>query len=156
MLLRETGRMAPRDGFRVGSPKGLAVNGLSTGIFKGWRRPVGWVASYALVLQLVIGALAGAQVSAQAAGQNWSFFEICFGKGASPGELPEGVPDKPTSKCASCVLAATGGAVLAPEAVDVAAPAFIISEAVRISREDHLARFDASSSQRQRAPPFPA
>ena|GEM_PF-1293544 len=127
-----------------------------TGILKGWRRPMGWLASYALVLQLVLGALAGAQVSAQAAGQNWSFFEICFGKGAPSGELPEGVPAKHTSKCAACVVAATGGAALAPEAVVVADPGFVISDTVWISHEAHLARFDAYSSQRQRAPPIAA
>ena len=117
---------------------------------------MGWLASYALVLQLVLGALAGAQVSAQAADQNWSFFEVCYGKGASSGELPEGIPAKHTSKCAACVVAATGGAGLAPEAIVVAAPSFVISDTVWISRAEHRARFDASSSQRQRAPPIAA
>jgi hypothetical protein len=117
---------------------------------------LGWLASYALVLQLVIGALAGAQVSAQADGQNWSFFEICFGKGEPSGELPGGVPAKHSSKCAACTLAATGGAALAPEAVVVAAPSFIVSESVWISREADLTRFESYSSQRQRAPPIPA
>lgn len=148
--------MAPRGGFRVRSGKGLKVKQTRTGRFGGWRRPMGWLASYALVLQLVIGALAGAQVSAQAAGQNWSFFEICFGKGASQGELPDGVPAKHSSKCAACVLATTGGVALSPETVVVAAPGFIVSESVWISRDEYLARFDAAYSQRQRAPPFPA
>jgi hypothetical protein len=126
------------------------------GIFSGWRRPVGWLASYALVLQMVIGALAGAQVSAQAAGQNWTFFEVCFGKGTTQGELPEGVPAKHTSKCAACVLAAAGGAALEPEAIIVLAPTFVVSEIVWNSREHDLARFDATSFQRQRAPPIAA
>ena len=117
---------------------------------------MGWLASYALVLQLVAGALAGAQVSAQAAGQNWSFFEICFGKGASQGELPEGTPAKHTSKCAACTLAAASGVALAPEVAELAAPSFVISESVWISRDEHLARVDASFSQRQRAPPIAA
>jgi hypothetical protein len=126
------------------------------GIFSGWRRPVGWLASYALVLQMVIGALAGAQVSAQAAGQNWSFFEVCFGKGVTQGQLPDGVPAKHTSKCAACVLAAAGGAALEPEAIVALAPTFVVSEIVWNSREHDLARFDATSSQRQRAPPIAA
>jgi hypothetical protein len=121
--------------------------------FNGWRRPVGWLASYALVLQIVVGALAGAQVSAQAARQNWSFFEVCFGKGADQGELPEGVPAKHTSKCGACVLAAAGGAALAPEAVSLPQTSFVVSEAVFIPRAENLAHFDASFSQRQRAPP---
>jgi hypothetical protein len=124
------------------------------GIFSGWRRPVGWLASYALVLQMVIGALAGAQVSAQAAGQNWTFFEVCFGKGATQGELPQGVPAKHTGKCAACVLAATGSAALEPELIVFTAPDFILTEAVWISRDKYLSRFDASFSQRQRAPPI--
>jgi hypothetical protein len=132
------------------------VKKLVTGILKGWRRPMGWLASYALVLQLVVGALAGAQVSAQAADQNWSFFEVCYGKGAPSGELPEGLPEKHTSKCAACVVAATGGIALAPEAVVVATPSFIISESVWISRDEYLARFESYSSQRQRAPPIAA
>ncbi len=117
---------------------------------------MGWLASYALVLQLVLGALAGGQVSAQAAGQNWSFFEICFGKGASQGELPDGVPAKHTSKCAACVLAAASVAALAPGTVVAEAPSFIVSESVWISCETHFARFESYSSQRQRAPPTAA
>jgi hypothetical protein len=46
------------------------------------------------------------RVSAQAAGQSWPFFEIYFGKGAPPGELPDGNPAKHTSKYAACVAAA--------------------------------------------------
>jgi hypothetical protein len=116
---------------------------------------MGWIASYALVLQLIVGALAGAQVSAQAANQNWSFFEICFGKGASEGELPGGVPAKHTSKCAACVLAASGVAV-EPEAVAVSAPAHVISEIVWTSRDVEFARVHLTSSKRQRAPPIAA
>jgi hypothetical protein len=129
---------------------------LRTGVPGGWRRPIGWVAAYALVFQLVVGALAVAQVSAAAASQNWSFFEICFGKGAPAGELPDGVPAKHTSKCAACVLAAAGGTALTPDAAIVPAPSFVISETAWISRDKYLARFDSSFSQRQRAPPFPA
>lgn len=148
--------MVPEREFRLGLPQGLILQKFRTGSFGGWRRPMGWLASYALVLQLVLGALAGGQVSAQAAGQNWSFFEICFGKGASQGELPDGVPAKHTSKCAACVLAATDGAALAPEAVVSEAPSFIVSESVWISRETHFAGFESCSSQRQRAPPTAA
>jgi hypothetical protein len=143
-------------GFRLGFAKGPEVKRAQSGIFGRWRQPVGWLASYALILQLAVGALAGAQVSAQAAGQNWSFFEICFGKGAGQGELPEGVPAKHTSKCAACVLAAAGGAALAPEAVITPAPEFVVGVTVFISREENFARFAAFSSQRQRAPPIAA
>jgi hypothetical protein len=148
--------MAPEQGFRLGSSQGSILKKFRAGSFDGWRRPMGWLASYALVLQLVVGALAGAQVSAKAADQNWSFFEVCYGKGASQGELPDGVPAKHTSKCAACTLAATGGAALTPEAVVVAAPAFVVTESVWISRETHFARFESYSSQRQRAPPIAA
>jgi hypothetical protein len=117
---------------------------------------MGWIASYALVLQLIVGALAGAQVSAQAANQNWSFFEICFGKGAPEGELPGGVPAKHTSKCAACVLAAAGGAAIEPEAVAVSAPSFAISNIVWTSRDVEFARVHLTSSKRQRAPPIAA
>jgi hypothetical protein len=130
------------------------VNKAKAGIFRGWQQPIGWLASYALVLQLVVGALAGAQISAQAAGQNWSFFEICFGKGASPGELPQGVPDKHTSKCAACVVAAAGGAAIEPTAIVFAAPSLVAAEIIWTSLEGRIARFDASFSQRQRAPPI--
>lgn len=40
------------------------------------------------------------------------------------------------SKCAACVLAATGSVVLTPEAVFVPAPSFVTSDAVWISREN--------------------
>lgn len=148
--------MAEHDRLRLRSgSKGSILKQVRTGLFAGWRRPTGWLAAYALVLQLVAGGLAGAQVSAQAAGQNWSFFEICYGKGAAADELPDGVPAKHTSKCAACVLAAAGGA-LAPEAAAAAAPAFIVRETVWISRAEHLARLDPAFSQRQRAPPIAA
>lgn len=126
------------------------------GVFYGWRRPVGWLTSYALVLQLVAAALAGGALSAQAAEQNWSYFEICYGQGASDGQLPDGAPAKHNSKCASCVLAAAGGVALATEAAMVAAPAFVVTSAVWIQREQHLARSAYSLSQRQRAPPIAA
>ncbi len=145
----------PRE-FQLGCPQGCKVKHARIGISNVWRRPLGWLASYALVLQLVLGALAGAQVSAQAAGQSWSFFEVCFGKGAEQGELPAGVPAKHTSKCAACVLAATGGAALAPEISEVVVPVFTVTESSWISRDEQLARFEASSSQRQRAPPIAA
>jgi len=136
--------------------QGLILKQLRTGISGGWRRPFGWLASYALVLQLVLSAFGGAQVSAQAAEGNWSFFEICYGKGASSGELPEGVPAKHASKCSACVLAAAGGTALTPEAIVVAAPSFVTSDVVWNAQVENLARVDTSSSQRQRAPPFSA
>lgn len=117
---------------------------------------MGWLASYALVLQLVAAALAGGALSAQAAEQNWSYFEICYGKGAPDGQLPDGVPAKHTSKCAACTLAAAGGAALAPEAVVVAVPVFAVTSAVWIQREQSLARSAYLFSQRQRAPPIAA
>lgn len=135
--------------------KGLIFMGFRAGRAKRWRRPVGWLAAYALVLQLMAGALAVAQVSAQAAAGNWSFFEICYGKGVAADELPEGVPAKHASQCAVCVLAA-GGAALTPEAAAAAVPAFAVSETRWVARANQLARRDAAFSQRQRAPPAAA
>lgn len=121
-----------------------------------WRRPVGWLASYALVLQLLVGGLAGASLSAEAAGQNWSFFEICYGKGAPAGELPDGVPTKHVSKCSACTLAPAAGAALAPEAITFAAPEFIQRQIVWNFVAASLLRADLSFSQKQRAPPIAA
>jgi hypothetical protein len=122
----------------------------------GWLRPVGWIASYALVLQLFAGALAGASLSAQAAGENWSFLEICYGKGASAGELPGGVPAKHTSKCGACTLTTASAAALAPEAIELAVPAFTAREIVWTAVRTIVARAELSYSQRQRAPPIAA
>lgn len=127
-----------------------------TGIFAGLRRLMGWVVSYALVLQLLLGAVTGAQFSAQAADQNWSFFEICYGKGAPEGESPTGKPDPHASKSFCCAVCANATAVATPHlpaAVPAEFSARVISWAVR---DVSFARADFAFSQRQRAPPFEA
>jgi hypothetical protein len=136
--------------------KGLVLKQFQVRRLSGWRRPIGWLASYALVLQLFVGAFAGASLTAQAAGENWSFVEICYGKGAPTGELPDGVPAKHTSKCAACTLASSAAPALAPEAAAAAVPAFVAHEITWAPREDTLACADVSFSQRQRAPPIAA
>jgi hypothetical protein len=136
--------------------KGLVLKRIQTGISGGWRRPVGWLASYALVLQLLVGALAGASLSAEAAGQNWSFFEICYGKGAPTGELPDGVPAKHTSKCAACTLASAGAPALAPSAAHLAIPAFVVRDITWQATNQTSSRTEFLFSQRQRAPPIAA
>jgi hypothetical protein len=136
--------------------KGLVLKHIQAGSSGRWRRPVGWLASYALVLQLLVGALAGASLSAEAAGQNWSFFEICYGKGSPAGDLPDGVPTKHVSKCAACTLAAGTGAALAPEAITFSAPEFIERQVVWNLAIATLLRADLSFSQKQRAPPIAA
>lgn len=115
---------------------------------------MGWVAAYALVLQLVLGAFAGAQFSAHAAGENWSFFEICFGKGAPDGEVPSGTPAKQASKSFGCVVCANAAAAVAPELPEVAPAEFSFSVIDWIAQDDLVIRAEFSSSQRQRAPPF--
>lgn len=119
-----------------------------------WRRATGWVAAYALVLQLLLGAFVGAQFSAQAADNNWSFLEICFGKGTPEGELPDGKPAKQASKSSSCVACANATPAVAPEAPRIAPVAFSIQPADWIARDDAIVRAEFSFSQRQRAPPF--
>ncbi len=119
-------------------------------------RVMGYVAAYALVLQLVLGAVSGAQFTAQAAGQNWTFFEICFGKSAPDGELPDGQPAKQASKASSCVVCAQAAAALAPEAPAVVPASFSISAIDWIRRDPEIVRAGFSFSQRQRAPPFEA
>jgi hypothetical protein len=127
-----------------------------TGILAGWRRPMGWVVAYALVLQLVLGAFAGAQFSAYAAGENWSFFEICFGKGAPDGEVPSGTPAKQASKSFGCVVCANAAAAVAPELPEVALAGFSVSVIDWIAVDDQAVRAGFSLSQRQRAPPLEA
>jgi hypothetical protein len=136
--------------------KGLVLKRIQAGSSGRWRRPVGWLASYALVLQLLVGALAGASLSAEAAGQNWSFFEICYGKGAPAGELPDGVPTKHVSKCAACTLASAGAPALAPSAVLVAIPAFVARGITWQAINETPPRTEFSFSRRQRAPPIAA
>ena len=138
------------------SVKGLVLKQFLRGVVGGWRRPVGWLASYALVLQLMVGALAGASLTAEAAGQNWSFFELCYGKGAPAGELPDGVPAKHVSKCAACTLASAGATALPSSAVILAIPAFVVRDVTWHARNETLARSDFSTFQRQRAPPIAA
>lgn len=120
------------------------------------RRPLGWVAAYALVLQLLMGAVAGAQFSAQAADQNWSFFEICYGKGAPQGELPDGRPDQQASKSFCCAVCANAVALVVPH-VPAAVPAAFSARVIHWTvRDDDAARTVFVFSQRQRAPPFEA
>lgn len=127
-----------------------------TGIFAGLRRLTGWTVAYAVVLQLLFGAVAGAQFSAQAADQNWSFLEICYGKGAPDGEVPEGKPDRQASKCFACAVCAHALAIAAPD-VPAAAPAVLSARVLPWTvRAETIARRDAAFSQRQRAPPFEA
>jgi hypothetical protein len=141
---------------RLGWPQGLRVKQKRASIFSGWRQPIGWVASYALVLQLVLGSFAGAQFSAHAADQNWSFFEICFGKGAPEGEQPAGAPSKQASKSFGCVVCASTATAPAPEAPEITVTEFSITPIEWISRDDTLVRGEYFFSQRQRAPPFEA
>jgi hypothetical protein len=136
--------------------KGLFLKQFQARKVSGWRRPVGWIASYAVVLQLLAGALAGASLSAQAAGENWSFLEICYGKGAPAGELPGGIPAKHTSKCAACTLASAGAAALTPESIEFAVPAFAERPIVWTPMRRIIARAELSYSQQQRAPPIAA
>jgi hypothetical protein len=148
--------MAKLSAFGIKFSKGSPLKYAGTGIFAGLRRLLGWFAAYTLVLQLLVIAVAGAQFSAKAADQNWSFFEICYGKGASDGELPEGKPDKQASKsfcCAVCANAVAGTAPHIPSVVTAEFTARIISWSVR---DDFFARTDFVFSQRQRAPPFEA
>lgn len=124
--------------------------------FLGWRRPLGWVASYALVLQLLLGAFAGAQFSAHAAGQNWSFFEICYGKGSPEGELPSGQPAKQASKSFNCAVCANAAAAITPE-IPVVTPAEFSERKIDWSATgESFAPREFSFSQRQRAPPSEA
>lgn len=123
---------------------------------KAWRRPTGWIAAYALVLHLLVSAFAGAQFSAQAAGHNWSFFEICYGQGASNGEAPGGTPSKHASKSYGCAVCANAAAAAAPEAPSISPVRFSVSLIEWSSRDNVAARAEVSFSQRQRAPPFAA
>lgn len=134
--------------------EGPEVKNRGADIFKGWRRPIGWVAAYALVLQIVLGAFAGAQFSAHAVGQNWSFFEICYGKGASDGEVPDGQPAKQASKSFGCVVCANAAATVFPEVPAVVPAEFSTSLIEWSVRDDAAARTEFSFAQRQRAPPF--
>lgn len=127
-----------------------------TGIFARLRQPLGWTAAYALVLQLLIGAVAGAQFSAQAADQNWSFFEICYGKGAPEGELPDGKPAKQASKSFCCGICANALALAVPHIPAAAAAEFSVRILHWSTRDEFFARTDFVFSQRQRAPPFEA
>jgi hypothetical protein len=156
MLLRKMGRMADCGQRGIGCCRGLNVRTFRKSILAGWRRPVGWIAAYALVLQLVLAAFAGAQFSAQAADQNWSFFEICYGKGAPEGETPSGAPSKQASKSFGCVVCANATAAAAPEAPEILPIGFSISTIDWIARDDRVVRAEVSFSQRQRAPPFEA
>lgn len=148
--------MAKAGACQVKCLKGLQLKYARTGIFGGWRWPLGWLTAYVLVFQLVLGAVAGAQFSAQAAGQNWSFFEICYGKGSSEGELPSGKPDKQASKSFGCVVCANAVAVEAPHGPSASPVEFSVSIVRWSVREEHFARTHATSSTRQRAPPFEA
>jgi hypothetical protein len=121
-----------------------------------WRRPTGWIAAYALVLQLLLGAVAGAQFSAHAADQNWSFFEICFGKGSADGALPDGKPAKETSKASGCAVCVNAIAAPGPEAPEFFATEFSVSTIHWVARDERTTPTAFSLSQRQRAPPFEA
>lgn len=134
----------------------MNVKRQGSGIGRSWRRPFGWLAAYALVLQLVIGAFAGAQFTAHAAGQNWSFFEICFGESAPAGELPQGKADKKASKAFGCAACANAATAVAPELPAFAAAEFTIRHIDWNVSTVRTAHSDLFFSQRQRAPPIAA
>lgn len=117
---------------------------------------MGWLSAYALVFQLLLGAMAGGQFSAQAAGQNWSFFEICYGEGSPEGETPAGKPDKQSSKSFSCTVCANAATAAVPELPVIAPFGFSERRIDWIVRGETLALREFSFSQRQRAPPSEA
>lgn len=117
---------------------------------------MGWIAAYALVLQLVLGGFAGAQFSAHAAEQNWSFFEICYGKGSQDGEVPTGQPVKQASKSFGCVVCANAVGAPAPEVPGVLPLQFSVVTIEWNARDDKIVVQKFFSTQRQRAPPFQA
>ncbi|MBX3521519.1 MAG: hypothetical protein KF835_16035 [Xanthobacteraceae bacterium] len=125
-------------------------------ILRSWRRPFGWLASYVLVLQLVLGAFAGAQFTAHATGQNWSFFEICFGQSVPAGELPQGKADKKASKAFGCAACANAATAVAPELPEIAVADFTIRHIDWNVSADRTAHSDLFFFQRQRAPPIAA
>lgn len=120
----------------------------------GWWWPLGWLASYALVLHLLVAGLAGAQLTAKAIDQNWSFFEICYGAGSNSGEAPDGAPAKHSGKSFSCIFCASGGAA-ATQVTDVAPlrPVFVAKIFSWPASAQSSRLFSLSFSQRQRAPP---
>ncbi|MBS4083576.1 MAG: hypothetical protein KGZ73_08505 [Rhizobiales bacterium] len=132
------------------------MNFLRVGSFSGWRRSLGWLSAYALVFQLLLGAMVGGQFSAKAAGQNGSFFEICYRKGSPGGELPSGKPDKHSSKSFNCTVCANAATAVAPELPLIAPFEFSEHRIDWIVRGETLALREFSFSQRQRAPPSKA
>lgn len=117
---------------------------------------MGWTAAYVLVLQLVLGGFAGAQFSAHAADQNWSFFEICYGKGSQDGEVPSGQPAKQASKSFGCVVCANAVGAPPPEAPGVLPLEFSLIAIEWTIYDDKIVVQKFFSAQRQRAPPFQA
>lgn len=125
--------------------------------FFGWRRPVGWLASYALVLHVLFAGVAGGQLTAQAAEQNWSFFEICYGQGGDAGDFSGEVPNKHNSKSTACAFCASGGHAVAPDAQEVAQVRAAPVRAVVWRAETQSVRaFSSVFFERQRGPPFAA
>ncbi len=121
-----------------------------------WRRSIGWLAAYALVLQLLLGAFAGAQFSAEAAGQNWSFLEICYGKRAADSELPGGAPSKQASKAFGCAVCAAAAVALAPEPPSSVQTERVVTDVTWTVGDVDLVPSPGRFSQRQRAPPSEA
>lgn len=122
-----------------------------------WRQPTGWLAAYALVFQLFVGGLLGAGFTAQAAGAQWSFFEICYGNGADKSEqTPDGLPAKHAVKCVICITGHAGAANLPdePQGVSAQDSAYLVIAWAALSKSTE--RFPHLSGLKQRAPPVTA
>lgn len=133
--------------------KGLVLKQVRTGMFYGWRRPVGWLASYALVLHVLLAGVAGGQLTAKAAEQNWSFFEICYGQGGNAGDFSGEVPDKHNSKTGTCVFCAGGGHAAAPATNVLPAPVMLVREVEWTAASETAPAPRHRFSHRQRGPP---
>lgn len=130
---------------------------VSASMFFGWRRPVGWLASYALVLHVLFAGVAGGQLTAQAADQNWSFFEICFGQSGDAGDFSGDVPNKHNSKSTACAFCASGGHAVAPGAGEAVRARIVRVRGIAWGAEDQSIRAARSVfTERQRGPPVSA
>lgn len=120
----------------------------------GAKRVAALAVAYALVLHLLVGALAGSQLSAQAASQGWSFFEICYGSSGTPDQRGADLPARHGSKQFSCIACA-GGAVAEPPAMamDAIVPVRIAVAVRWIGIEDAELSRRPEAIERQRGPP---
>jgi len=120
---------------------------------RGWRRSIGWLAAYLLVLHVALaGASTGHLFTEASDGHETASCLNGAGSSSSPAELPA----QPAHGKIHCVLCAGGGSLALPAEAILAAPQALFVSALAPASEPAPAQSRGRSPHQSRAPPHMA